>query len=124
MTDDRGTVKENGSMHDRRFWTQKGVIPRWQLLLVYVMVVGVAAAGLWRTSVVADDANALARRVQEDREAAIRTSCEQQNERNTDMVALLFKLNPKLEPKVAHRFADAGWPRYDCDQRVKDLSKG
>jgi hypothetical protein len=42
------------------YWRQKGVIPRWQMLLVYVLVIGAGAVGIARTETVASDAQELA----------------------------------------------------------------
>lgn len=113
------------------WWTATGVIPRWQLLLVYMFVTAAGAVGMTSTRDVADRADRaairadeLARNVRADRIGAIRISCEQQNLRNMAMVDLLQKLNPMIDPKVAQQFADAGWPRYDCDERVRELSGG
>lgn len=49
--------------HDRRgFWTQRGVIPRWQLVLVYLLIVAAGAAGFSKTSAQQDDIQDLSQR--------------------------------------------------------------
>lgn len=59
MTDQRGTVKPGGTIHDRRtsraYWLQTGVIPRWQLVLVYALIVAASIAGLRSLGNAVDD---------------------------------------------------------------------
>jgi hypothetical protein len=43
------------------WWMAKGVIPRWQLLLVYVFVVAAGSVGVARVETIAEDASDLGR---------------------------------------------------------------
>lgn len=51
MTDERGTIKPDGTIQDRRrsvaYWKQTGVIPRWKLLFVYILILAVVVTGMW-----------------------------------------------------------------------------
>ena len=57
---ERGTYKRDGAISDRRrraYWKQTGATPRWQLVLVYVLVVAVGAVGLTSIRDVAEKAD-------------------------------------------------------------------
>lgn len=78
----------------REFWMATGAVPRWQLVLVYLLVGCVAALGLKVTSDQADRAQAtakrtasLAREIQRQRVDNIRTACEDQNRRHDSTLA-------------------------------------
>lgn len=106
---------------DRNFWTQTGVIPRWQLLAVYLTIVAAGVIGFWQTSSVANRADDLARDVRDSRMQAIITTCQQQNDRNAEIVRTIRDLNPRVKLGVAQRFADSIAPRFDCKKRAKEL---
>lgn len=50
------------SMFSREFWTQRGVIPRWQYLLVYLAIVAAGIAGFHETQVQSDKTERLSAR--------------------------------------------------------------
>jgi preprotein translocase subunit SecG len=113
------------------YWTERGIIPRWQYMLVYVFITMVMILGFASTrhqaqrtdkvvkqnQLIAKRADILARQQIQSRKDSIRETCEQQNQRHDD----LLKLLRKIAPKVAQPLADTGWPVFDCSQRVRDL---
>jgi hypothetical protein len=107
----------------RSYWRQTGVIPRWEMLAVYLLIVVAGAAGIAQTQRIAHRADSLAKEIRDQRVAGIVTACEQQNMRNADVVNTLHDLNPKIPVSTLHKFADALAPRFDCAKRVKELSK-
>lgn len=149
MTDERGTVKDNGTIHDRRsvaYWKQVGVIPRWQLVAVYTLVIAAGALGFQQTSKVAhraDDlskqnkitatqAAILTREVARQRRDTILASCLDTNSRHDDVEREIIKLiPPDVDPaerarrvSSARRLAEAVAPKRDCNAVVEEATGG
>ena len=128
----------------RRFWawwTARGVIPRWQLLLVYALVVGVSMVGLASTRSIADEnrvlalrVDGLARAIQDQRKESIRTNCRTQNKRHKAAISATLRLlaRPAVPPsrtltpaqQRAQRTVIVGWvgvlvPKQNCALLVK-----
>lgn len=117
----------------RAYWMARGVIPRWQYLLVYVLIVGAGAFGFAQTHAAQQRAEHLARQVAAQRLAAIRSTCEEQNVRHDQTLRTLDRLIAKVPPDrraQARRsrastvlLIDALAPKRDCDQRVRQFSR-
>jgi hypothetical protein len=95
------------------YWKATGVIPRWQLFGVYLLIIVAGAVGFARTSTIANNADnsanqtaALAKRtagivtenkrladqIQQQRRDNIRQACEDQNDRHHDAVKTTLRL--------------------------------
>lgn len=116
------------------YWTQVGVIPRWQLVMVYVVIVAAGATGLLKTSNAAHradhaarEAKAATRAIQHSRIVATREACAQQNARNRKAVLFLRQLprgtsnqTPRERDRLLHSFTDAlVGPLQDCDALIQ-----
>lgn len=133
MTDET-KINIRARLHRFKLWlTETGVIPRWQLLLVYFIIVTAMAIGLARTvsvtndvKVVAARAEGLARSIQTQRITTVREGCEQQNVRHAQALKALNALIPPNQSakrraqskKVVKALADAVAPKRDCDKVV------
>jgi hypothetical protein len=105
----------------RGFWRQTGVIPRWQLLTVYVLIVASGVAGFVS--------------IKDSRRDAIERTCREQNERHDKAIAKLDQIIAELPPGPRKRDAeqrrpgtilliDALAPKKDCEERAKRLVPG
>lgn len=119
---------------DGSYWRATGVIPRWQLLAVYVLIVAAGAAGFWQTSSVANRADDFARDVQSQRVVAIRANCQEQNQRHDDTIRTLDHLIARIPPgagrdrALANRrgtvlLIDALAPKRDCGRAVMEATR-
>lgn len=105
----------------RTYWTQRGVVPRWQYLCVYVLIVGAGAFGQIQTSKIANKANGAVIEIQHSRIEIAHTQCDQQNQRNRAAYLFLRNLPNKQhisaqkKDRLLHDFTDAlVGPRQDC----------
>ena len=109
----------------REYWTEVGVIPRWQLLAVYLIIVCGGLWGFYQNGEARDD-------IQESRREAIIISCEQQNERHDQTVRQLDRNIADIPPGPRKRRArvsrdhtvaliDALVPTTDCEHRADRL---
>jgi len=115
------------------YWKQVGVIPRWQLLGVYALIVAAGAFGLAQTQHVAHRADALARDIQQQRVMTIEQSCEQQNARHDGTIATLDRLIRQQPPSRRRRaeqnrastvlLIDALAPKRDCGKVVAEATR-
>lgn len=132
MIDERGTVKTHGTRHDRRYWKQTGVIPRWQLLLIYAAIVAAAAAGMLRTETIARSANRAAGEAQRAIEGVQRSRidvCKDANSRHDAALAELDLQIRHLPPAERARararragtvaFIETLAPRHDCEKELQ-----
>lgn len=117
------------------YWKQTGVIPRWQLIAVYVLIVAAGTIGIWRTQTVAHRADDLSRDIQAQRVVNIRQSCDEQNARHDDTIAALDRLIGQLPKDSTRRFLaeknrpgtvlliNALAPKRDCGKVVKEATR-
>jgi predicted transcriptional regulator len=116
------------------YWKQTGVIPRWQLLGVYALIVAAGAFGLAQTQHIAHRADALARDIQQQRVMTIEQSCEQQNARHDATIATLDRLIARIPPGAEHDRAlanrrgtvlliDALAVKRDCGKVVAEATR-
>jgi hypothetical protein len=133
-----------GSPLTRSYWTARGVVPRWQLLVVYLVVVAITVVGFIRIGHQASNAedtarqtaqltratNKLAREnaaltlaIQHQRTETIRSSCEDQNRRHDATIAKLDVVLRRAVPDPTTRLRirtqnalliDALAPHQDC----------
>jgi hypothetical protein len=114
------------------WWTATGVIPRWQLLLVYVLVIVAGMVGMASTRSVADRANGAAldaKHAVAQVQASRIELCEQANERHDAVIAELerqiARLSPKRRAEANARKAgtiallEAIAPRRDCVEALR-----
>jgi hypothetical protein len=109
------------------------VIPRWQLVAVYVLIVAAGALGITQTQHVAHRADALARDIQAQRVSSIVQSCEQQNARHDATIATLDRLirqQPAGQRRRAERsrastvlLIDALAPMRDCQKVLREFTR-
>lgn len=122
----------------RAYWTETGVIPRWQLLAVYGIIV---CGGLWgfhQADAQRDEIEAQAirsdQRIQESRRDAVIISCRQQNERHDRTIRQLDRniaglprgperLRARQRRDSTVSLIDALVPKTDCKQRAEMLVK-
>lgn len=104
--------------------TQRGVIPRWQLLLVYVMIVGAGIAGFARTSTAIDLNKQALEHANRETAARIHESCIQAKRRYSTAVYSLSRTYVFLEKSSASdkrtllvRTIRAGLPKQEQDVR-------
>lgn len=105
---------------------QRGVIPRWQFLMVYVLIVAAAGLGLWKTGTVAGEADQLATDIQEQRVQTVRRNCEDQNARHFEADRTLTKLiarGRRTHSDGTKLLIEALAPYRDCDQAVRDATR-
>jgi hypothetical protein len=113
----------------RRYWSQRGVVPRWQYLLVYVLIVSAGVFGQFKTSRIANTANRAVIEIQRSRIDVARTQCRQQNERNRAAYLFLHELpadpkeplrTPQEREALLRGFTDAlVGPRQNCQLLIK-----
>lgn len=142
-----GRRKGDGLRPTRReYWTARGVVPRWQFLLVYLVVVVVGIIGFERignqsdtaadlareTHSLAQQTAQLARTIQLQRLDGIRRGCEDQNRRHDgtiraldDVIARVVRDAPERKTELARARAqnvlliNALAPKQDCDRLVR-----
>jgi hypothetical protein len=112
---------------------QRGVIPRWQYLLVYVMIVGAGVLGFLRTEDATDQArraarqaSELARDIQAQRVKTVRNNCEEQNNRHSEADATLRELirqGRRDDEDGTKLLIDAITPFRDCDRAVREATR-
>jgi predicted kinase len=134
------------SFFSREYWTEVGVIPRWQLLAVYSLVVGAGLAGFIDSNHRRDDLKEQSREtaarlaeqtrsaaagIKESRRQAVIATCREQNARHDNTLAELDRQIMELPPARRARaernrvgteaLIDALAPKQDCVARARRL---
>lgn len=119
----RRRESDNGGVFSRSYWTSRGVVPRWQLLLVYLLIAAVGIVGFVSVGNQADkatktaeetrklalvsatlsrDTARLAREIQSSRT----TLCEDQNKRHDRTIERLNKIIDQAKRRQPDRAAE------------------
>lgn len=115
----------------KRYWTATGVIPRWQLVAVYLAFATACAIGF-------EQQHEQSQAIQTQRAESIRRQCEDQNRRNKATIARLDlrlkQLEEKAGPVAAARarasrdftvaLIDSLAPPQNCDDVVAQSTTG
>lgn len=103
------------------YWTAVGVIPRYQLVLVYTLITVVfALTALWSFNA-ADEAKMAVRAVQNQRVESIKTSCLAQNARHNSVVGAI---NQQIVIAIVESRNSADvFERATDKDRLRDLAK-
>jgi hypothetical protein len=129
-----GRLKAWWELRGRAYWTAVGVIPRWQLLAVYLLISVVFVVGLNRYGSVASRADAaahsakiLASRVDAESKARVKESCRISEVRYQDAVtqlggtyAYLTFLSPDERKSTLNQFILKAVPKQESD--LKNLA--
>lgn len=109
----------------RAYWTEVGVIPRWQLVAVYLLIAGGGVAGFHQSSGARDE-------IQQSRHEAVVRTCREQNARHNRTIKKLDSLIAREGNAARGRRArqrrdstvaliDALVPKKNCKQRADAL---
>ena len=94
------------------WWTATGVIPRWQLLLVYMLVVAAGALGIQSNRSAVD-------RINTERQRNAVAACARDSTQNQALLDFMAELGARAETlKVAARFFPTPTPA-ECERRVQ-----
>lgn len=104
--------------------TETGIIPRWQLLAVYLVITAVFVVGLQRTGDTARQANAIAIRVDRDARIRVNESCataEQRYKAAVEQLANTYRyvvaLSPEERRSTLNQFVIKAVPKQEADLR-------
>ena len=143
---------DTGNWRCRNYWTAVGVIPRWQLVAVYLFIAAIGIVAIGSVARQSDEIEAqanratalaiqnrqlskasaeLARRVQQQRLDGIRSNCEDQNRKHGDTIRSLRASARRLKIPRSEwperlgptiRLINALAEVRDCDTVIKEAS--
>jgi hypothetical protein len=125
------------SFFSRAYWTEVGVISRWQLMAVYLLIIGVMLAGFVDSAKRREDLKEQSRDtavrleaqtrmaaadIKRSRRAAVVATCREQNARRDAALAVLYRqIRDNAARANAQGLIVALAPAQDCQARAQRL---